>query len=304
MSEKLNMQELISLLAEKSGINKKDAEIFLREYFNQITEALLEDKIAKVKKIGTFKLSLVLDRESVDVNNGTRVLIPAHNKVSYTPDSQLAKKINEPFALFEPVEVEENASDNEVKPYPETEEEEFIVARSEEDHIKINDIAGEAQETIVEIEEQEIVEEQTPEIVSETGETQNKSQFDNTPIFKDPGRRTSYKWFWTIPVLIVFSLIGLFLLCIEKDTNNWTDLFFTEGPKTDLISLPKENNYISGSTLSRKEILTETTITDSSFPSRKDTVIPKAAITEEIPSSSILSSPPRFSRHPVWYRVR
>ncbi|MDR0863303.1 MAG: HU family DNA-binding protein [Candidatus Symbiothrix sp.] len=105
MNEKINLQELISLLAGKSGITKKEAEQFLKECFDTINEALVEDKLVKVKNLGSFKLIVAEDRESVDVTNGTRVLIPAHYKVSYAPDNQLAETINEPFSLFETVEL-------------------------------------------------------------------------------------------------------------------------------------------------------------------------------------------------------
>ncbi len=105
MNERINWQELSALLAEKSGITKREAEAFLKEYFDTITSALVEDKMVKVKRLGTFKLTLVNDRASVDVTTGERVVIPAHYKVSYTPDTQLSETINEPFALFESVEM-------------------------------------------------------------------------------------------------------------------------------------------------------------------------------------------------------
>jgi len=105
MNEKINLQDLVALLSEKAGITKKDAEIFLKEYLNVINEGLLGDKIVKVKSLGTFKSILVNERESVDVTNGDRVLIPAHYRVSYSPDAQLAQTINEPFSLFEGVEI-------------------------------------------------------------------------------------------------------------------------------------------------------------------------------------------------------
>ncbi len=107
MNEKLNFHDLVGLLAEKAGITKKDAENFLREFFDLTTNALLEDKQVKIKNLGTFKIVDVNDRESVDVRTGERVVIPSHSKVSFVPDTTLSKVVNEPFAMFEPVEVEE-----------------------------------------------------------------------------------------------------------------------------------------------------------------------------------------------------
>lgn len=107
MNEKINLQDLISLLSEKSGITKKEAELFLKEYFAIISEGLLQDQLVKVKGLGSFKLILVNERESVDVNKGERVLIPSHYKVGFVPDNQLADAINEPFALFEVTEIKD-----------------------------------------------------------------------------------------------------------------------------------------------------------------------------------------------------
>jgi len=106
MNEKINLQDLSVLLAEKAAITKKDAETFLREYFEIMNEKLIEDKSLKIKDLGTFKLLSVEDRESIDVTTGERVLIPAHFKISFTSDKKLAETINEPFAFFETIEID------------------------------------------------------------------------------------------------------------------------------------------------------------------------------------------------------
>ena len=91
MNEKLNFHDLVGLLSEKAGITKKDAENFLRDFFDLTTNALLKDKQVKIKNLGTFKVVDVNERESVDVRTGERVVIPSHSKVSFAPDSTLSK---------------------------------------------------------------------------------------------------------------------------------------------------------------------------------------------------------------------
>ena len=103
MKEKINLQELTVLLSRKSGISKKEADTFLREFFGLMIEALIEDKAVKVKNIGTFKLLKVEARESVDVRNGNRVVIPAHTKVSYTQANGLSEIINKPYQHLGPI---------------------------------------------------------------------------------------------------------------------------------------------------------------------------------------------------------
>ena len=68
-----------------------------------IHEGLKNDRIVKVKGFGTFKLTAVRERESINVNTGERVVISSHDKVSFTPDAVLRDLVNKPFAQFDTV---------------------------------------------------------------------------------------------------------------------------------------------------------------------------------------------------------
>ena len=103
MNEKITLQDLINLFSEKQGMNKKDAEVFVRTMFELIEEALATEKYVKIKGFGTFKLTEVNSRESVDVNTGERIEIQGHSKVTFTPDTTMKDLINKPFSHFETV---------------------------------------------------------------------------------------------------------------------------------------------------------------------------------------------------------
>ena len=103
MNEKISLQDLINLFGEKQSMSKKDAELFVRTLFDLIEEALATEKYDKVKGFGTFKLTEVESRESVNVNTGERIEIQGHTKVSFTPDTAMKDLINKPFAHFETV---------------------------------------------------------------------------------------------------------------------------------------------------------------------------------------------------------
>ena len=103
MGERINIQNLIDLFAEKKGLSKKDAENFLKEFFALIEKALETDKYVKIKGFGTFKLIDVDSRESVNVNTGERFQIQGHTKISFTPEASLRDQINKPFSHFETV---------------------------------------------------------------------------------------------------------------------------------------------------------------------------------------------------------
>ena len=102
MNEKLNIQDLIDLLAEKHGMSKKDADSFVKEFFLLVEESLEKDKYVKIKGLGTFKLIDVESRESVNVNTGERIEIQGHTKVTFTPEPSLKEVINRPFSDLVP----------------------------------------------------------------------------------------------------------------------------------------------------------------------------------------------------------
>jgi len=107
MNEKLLLQDLVVLLAKKSKTTQKKADKFWREFFQLILECIYENDIVKIKDFGTFKLIKISSRESVDVNTGEKIEIPSHYKMSFTPDKLLKNLVNEPFAHFESVILEE-----------------------------------------------------------------------------------------------------------------------------------------------------------------------------------------------------
>ena len=108
MEERLNQQIFVDLLIEKHGLDKKQSEKFVKEFFLLIEESLKNDKLVKIKGLGSFKLIDVESRESVNINTGERFVIEGYAKISFTPESALREIINKPFAHFETVLLNEN----------------------------------------------------------------------------------------------------------------------------------------------------------------------------------------------------
>ena len=106
---KLNIYDLCSVLVAKNGLDDKESHRFIKAMFDIIQEGLDEDKIVKVKGLGTFKIIEVDDRESINVNTGERVLIEGHSKLTFTPDSVMKEIVNKPFSQFETVILNEGA---------------------------------------------------------------------------------------------------------------------------------------------------------------------------------------------------
>lgn len=105
MNNRLSLTDLASLLATATSKNKRDTELFLRTLIVLITRHLFQDKVVKVKGLGTFKLVQVEARESVRVQTGERFVIPAHYKFSFVPDKEIKDRVNKPFSFFEVTEL-------------------------------------------------------------------------------------------------------------------------------------------------------------------------------------------------------
>ncbi|MBP5482055.1 MAG: HU family DNA-binding protein [Paludibacteraceae bacterium] len=101
MNNKVTLQDLADQLSAISGQSKKLSEGFLRALTEIVEEALAKDGIAKVKGIGTFKIVAIEERKSVSVTDGSAVIIPAHKKITFTPEKELKEAVNKPYEDLE-----------------------------------------------------------------------------------------------------------------------------------------------------------------------------------------------------------
>ena len=108
MDAKLNHSDLSLLLAKATEMSGAKAEAFTKAFFDIIIEGLEKDGSVKVNGLGTFKITDVASRGSVDVNTGEKIEIKGHKKLTFLPADTLKDKVNQPFAMFEPVEVDDS----------------------------------------------------------------------------------------------------------------------------------------------------------------------------------------------------
>lgn len=111
MEEKINISGLVSRLSLRTGDTKKESEDFTREFVSLIISRLEVGDSVRIRDIGVFKCVEVGQRKSVDVSTGKDVTISAHRKVSFIPSKELAEKVNEPFEMFQTVEIDDAIAD-------------------------------------------------------------------------------------------------------------------------------------------------------------------------------------------------
>lgn len=102
------LKDIARSIANNENLKGRDADAFVTAIVDTILEGLERDRIVKIKGFGTFKLTAVRDRESINVNTGERVVISGHDKITFTPVDEVRDLVNRPFAQFETVIVGEN----------------------------------------------------------------------------------------------------------------------------------------------------------------------------------------------------
>lgn len=114
MNNKVTFPELVEQVAQYANTSKRMSELFLKELFATISQSLIDGESVKVKGIGTFKLTEVSPRKSVDVNTGEEIEIPGHKKLSFAPDKDMAEAINQPFMHFETEILDDDVTDDQL----------------------------------------------------------------------------------------------------------------------------------------------------------------------------------------------
>ena len=124
-------------LSEKYGLSLGDASDFVSAMFDVVKEELDgADSSVKIKGFGTFKVSAVGARASVDVNTGERIIIDGRNKISFTPEVLLRDRVNRPFVQFETVVLNDGVDFSEID--EESEEELDSVSETEPQGVQLS----------------------------------------------------------------------------------------------------------------------------------------------------------------------
>ena len=223
---KISLIELAAVLSKRYGVNKKDATGFVTQMFDIIQQSLEQDKLVKIKGLGTFKIIDVDDRESVNVNTGERVLIEGHPKITFVPDALMKELVNKPFSQFETVvlndgvDFEDAASEPSVAE-PEIVETEPVVLESESEPavMPLVDFEPEPEPELIPVSEPE--QEADPE--TET-EEESESQEEAYEEEASDGK----KW-WLALLALLIGLAGGYIL------GNYFPFSTTQTPQQEVV---------------------------------------------------------------------
>lgn len=295
MNNRLSIQDLALILSEQTGKSTEEALRFLQEFIAVVSEGVYNDKLVKVKGLGTFKIIRVEERASVSVNSGERFVIPSHYKFTFTPDKELKELVNKPFSLFDTVELNEEVDFSDVDVSAETSGAEEAADDSSEEILPdgIPEQAIEAPQTP----EPEV--EAEPELKAEAETTpQEEAKAEPKPAepvssvsgYKEYRRKrrrsASRKLLFPIACLFVVIVLGIvYIVCLSGRTTvnkNWEPPMAEVGnptPEAGMNPVPADSTGVTppdSASLAADSVVAEPPVVEENQP-------------EETPKSDILA---------------
>lgn len=293
MNNRLSIQDLALILSEQTGKSTEEALRFLQEFIAVVSEGVYNDKLVKVKGLGTFKIIRVEERASVSVNSGERFVIPSHYKFTFTPDKELKELVNKPFSLFDTVELNEEVDFSDVDVSAETSGAEEAADDSSEEILPdgIPEQAIEAPQTPEpEVKPEPAVEEKTAPQEEAKAEPKPAEPVSSVSGYKEYRRKrrrsASRKLLFPIACLFVVIVLGIvYIVCLSGRTTvnkNWEPPMAEVGnptPEAGMNPVPADSTGVTppdSASLATDSVVAEPPVVEENQP-------------EETPKSDILA---------------
>lgn len=166
MNRKLSIIELAELVAAKAQTTNRMSELFLKELFATVSQELTEGRGVEIKGLGSFVMPTAMTDDDEAV-------------IEFAPAQSVADAVNQPFAQFEPMELSDDLTPEqlqqltEIEPAPEQAPEAAPEEMPEEPPVKLPEEAPVAvpeeipAEPPVEVPVEEELPEEVPPVISE-----------------------------------------------------------------------------------------------------------------------------------------
>ncbi len=149
MNRKLSIIELAELVAAKAQTTNRMSELFLKELFATVSQELTEGRGVEIKGLGSFVMPTAMTDDDEAV-------------IEFAPAQSVADAVNQPFAQFEPMELSDDLTPEqlmqltEIEPAPEQAHEAAPEEMTEEPPVELPEEAPVAmpEEPLVELPEE------------------------------------------------------------------------------------------------------------------------------------------------------
>ena len=90
LKDKLTKAEIVESISESSGLSKKDIHRVLDSFFENVKEALIEDRVVEFRGFGTFEIRTRKGRERArNPKTGEIVSVKDHGVAVFRPGKEL-----------------------------------------------------------------------------------------------------------------------------------------------------------------------------------------------------------------------
>lgn len=119
MNLTITFPQLAAALAQATGSSQSTAETFIRQLFDYISSELLQGRSVSIKGLGAFTLGM-----------------SSENPILWQPAPELAEAVNQPFAFFEPVELNDGVTEEVLSTPPSTDTDKKRMSRQQYRRLK------------------------------------------------------------------------------------------------------------------------------------------------------------------------
>lgn len=182
MDKKITLQELADVISAQSGTTKRFTDSFLRELVVVIQEYLEKDGVVKVKGLGTFKLLWIEARKSVNVATKETIVLPAHYKLSFSPEESVKQELNSTENVVSGGATIIQDSENEAEPI-----------ESKVENVQLTEVSIENKEEKVDIKSEE----------------KNEEKIEDNSTSSDGTSKKTHKGLVAVIVLLLFVILCL-----------------------------------------------------------------------------------------------
>lgn len=90
----MNKSELITAIAERTEMTKKDTEKFVNVFVETVTETLVDGDKVQLVGFGTFDVTQIAERNGRNPKTEESIVIPAHNRPKFKAGKALKDAVN------------------------------------------------------------------------------------------------------------------------------------------------------------------------------------------------------------------
>ncbi len=90
----MTKKEFVSALSEKTGLSKKDAEVFVNAFIDTITEELASGGSVNLTGFGSFEVRSRKEKTCINPQTKEKMLVPATKSPAFKPGKALKDEIS------------------------------------------------------------------------------------------------------------------------------------------------------------------------------------------------------------------